>query len=150
MKRPFKIIIIALAALTLLSILGVFIINFRVKRSAGKRIVSAEEAAKLEDIDCVIVPGCLVHSDNTLSGMLADRLRRGVELYDAGAAPKLLEIAGQDGRFVPAEGEISDGMLRIYSEKIPRPVSARYAWTDWSEEANLTGENGLPAEPFWI
>ena len=67
-----------------------------------------------------------------------------------GAAPKLLEIAGEDGRFVPAEGEISDGMLRIYSEKIPRPVSARYAWTDWSEEANLTGENGLPAEPFWI
>ena len=67
-----------------------------------------------------------------------------------GAAPKLLEIAGEDGMFVPAEGEISDGMLRIYSEKIPRPVSARYAWTDWSKEANLTGESGLPAEPFWI
>ena len=67
-----------------------------------------------------------------------------------GEAPKLLEIAGADGKFVPAEGEISDGMLRIHSEQIPTPVSARYAWTDWSEEANLTGENGLPAEPFWV
>ena len=67
-----------------------------------------------------------------------------------GEAPKLLEIAGEDGAFVPAEGEIADGMLRIHSEKIPMPVSARYAWTDWSEEANLIGENGLPLEPFRI
>ena len=97
MKKLLKILIIVIAALTVLCIFGVVIINFYVKKTAGKRIVSAEEAAKLEDIDCVIVPGCLVHSDNTLSGMLADRLRRGVELYDSGAAPKLL-MSGDHGR----------------------------------------------------
>ncbi len=97
MKNLLKILIIVIAALTVLCIFGVVIINFHVKKAGGKRIVSAEEAAKLEDIDCVIVLGCLVHSDNTLSGMLADRLRRGVELYDAGAAPKLL-MSGDHGR----------------------------------------------------
>ena len=67
-----------------------------------------------------------------------------------GEAPKLLEIAGEDGKFVPAEGGITDGMLRIRAEEVPLPVSARYAWTDWSEDANLQGENGLPLEPFWL
>ena len=67
-----------------------------------------------------------------------------------GREPNLLEIAGEDGVFVPAEGEIADGMLRIGSEKILLPVSVRYAWTDWSDRANLFGENGLPLEPFWL
>ena len=67
-----------------------------------------------------------------------------------GEPPKLLELAGEDGKFVPAEGEIADGMLRIRAEGVTRPVSARYAWTDWSDQANLTGENGLPLEPFLL
>ncbi len=65
-----------------------------------------------------------------------------------GEAPALLEIAGADGRYVPARGEIRGCELRISAEGVPRPVSARYAWTDWSERVNLCGENGLPAEPF--
>ena len=67
-----------------------------------------------------------------------------------GAAPKLLEIAGADGVFVPAEGEIADGILRIYAKEVPLPGSVRYAWTDWSDQANLAGPNGLPLEPFWL
>ena len=65
-----------------------------------------------------------------------------------GASPKLLEIAGEDGRFVPAEGEISGSTLRVRAEQVEHPVSVRYAWTDWSDQVNLTGENGLPLEPF--
>ena len=65
-----------------------------------------------------------------------------------GASPKLLEIAGEDGRFVPAEGEISGSTLRVRAEQVEHPVSVRYAWTDWSDQVNLTGENGLPVEPF--
>ena len=65
-----------------------------------------------------------------------------------GGIPALLEIAGADGRYVPARGEIRGCELRISAEGVPRPVSARYAWTDWSERVNLCGENGLPAEPF--
>ena len=65
-----------------------------------------------------------------------------------GASPRLLEIAGEDGRFVPAEGEVSGSTLRVHAEQTEHPVSVRYAWTDWSDQVNLTGENGLPLEPF--
>ena len=48
----------------------------------------------------------------------------------------------------PAEGETAEKALRIHSAQVEHPVSARYAWTDWSDRANLAGENGLPLEPF--
>ena len=48
-------------------------------------------------MDCILVLGCLVRSEGNPSDMLADRLRRGVELYKAEAAPKLL-MTGDHGR----------------------------------------------------
>ena len=41
-------------------------------------------------------------------------------------------------------------LLQIRAAEVPMPVSVRYAWTDWSDQANLCGENGLPLEPFWL
>ncbi len=76
---------------------GVFGINAYVKDVAAPRIISPEAAAELEDVDCILVLGCLVHSDGEPSDMLEDRLQRGVELYKAGAAPKLL-MSGDHGR----------------------------------------------------
>ena len=67
-----------------------------------------------------------------------------------GEAPKLLEIAGEDGQFVPAEGEAAEGVLRIRSDLVKHPAEVRYGWTDWSDCVNVFGENGLPLEPFWI
>ena len=67
-----------------------------------------------------------------------------------GGAPALLEVAGEDGVFVPASGEIEGNLLRIRAEGTGKPVSARYAWTDWSDRANLCGLNGLPLEPFLV
>ena len=72
-------------------------INSIVKLSTGDQIISSEEAAKLEDIDCILVLGCFVKDDGRPSDMLFDRLTRGVELYDMGAAPKLL-MSGDHGR----------------------------------------------------
>ena len=67
-----------------------------------------------------------------------------------GEAPRLLEIAGEDGVFVPAEGEAGEGVLRIRSDRVKRPAAARYASTAWSDKVNLFGENGLPLEPFRV
>ena len=69
---------------------------------------------------------------------------------DDGEAPRLLEIAGADGTFVPAEGEISENTIRLRAEPVKHPVSARYAWTDWSDRVNVFGGNGLPLEPFCL
>ena len=74
-----------------------FIINSCVKSASKERILTVEQAAELEDVDCIIVLGCQVKDDGSLSHMLRDRLMRGLELYEAGAAPKLL-MSGDHGR----------------------------------------------------
>ena len=83
--------------LCILGITALTVINSVVKLSTGDQIISSEEAAKLEDIDCILVLGCFVKDDGRPSDMLFDRLTRGVELYDLGAAPKLL-MSGDHGR----------------------------------------------------
>jgi len=60
-------------------------------------ILLPEEAAKLTDVDCILVLGCLVKDNGIPSDMLADRLCRGVALYQMGVAPKLL-MSGDHGR----------------------------------------------------
>ena len=86
-----------LLCLGILGISSVLIINAVVKGSVKDQILSAEEAAKIENVDCILVLGAGVRSDGSLSAMLEDRLRRGVELYELGAAPKLL-MSGDHGR----------------------------------------------------
>lgn len=65
-----------------------------------------------------------------------------------GKEANLLEIAGADGRHVPAGAEIRGDRLILKADGVSRPVHARYAWTDYSDRVNLFGENGLPLEPF--
>lgn len=74
----------------------VFGINAFVKAKAADSIITAEQAAELNDIDCIIVLGCRVN-DTSPSPMLSDRLTVGVQLYDMGAAPKLL-MSGDHGQ----------------------------------------------------
>jgi vancomycin permeability regulator SanA len=83
--------------LGLLGGLAVLGINGIVKGTTKDKILSAEQAAQLTDVDCILVLGCGVRADGSPSDMLYDRLRRGVELYEAGAAPKLL-MTGDHGR----------------------------------------------------
>ena len=86
-----------LLCLTALGIATLAGINAWVTQTTKERILSQEEAAKLSDIDCILVLGCLVKDNGTPSDMLHDRLQRGVALYKAKAAPKLL-MSGDHGR----------------------------------------------------
>ena len=100
MKNKKKIVLRVFCVLVCLGILGIgalFGINAFVKGTARDQILTPEEAAKLTDVDCILILGCGVHSDGSPSDMLHDRLRRGVELYELGAAPKLL-MSGDHGR----------------------------------------------------
>ena len=96
-KKTLLRIFFALACLGVLGLIGIFGINAIVKGSTKKQILSPEEAARLSDVDCILVLGCGVRGDGTPSDMLHDRLRRGVELYALRAAPKLL-MSGDHGR----------------------------------------------------
>ncbi|MBE5940569.1 MAG: SanA protein [Lachnospiraceae bacterium] len=86
-----------MVCLGILGVVAVLGINGYVKNSVKDRIITTEEAAKLKDIDCVIVLGCLVRADGTPSHMLEDRIKRGVELYKADASPKII-MSGDHGR----------------------------------------------------
>ena len=71
-------------------------VNFYVRGSTKSRIMTVEQAVAEGDYDCVLVLGCQVR-DGVPSLMLRDRLDRGLELYGAGAAPKLL-MSGDHGQ----------------------------------------------------
>ena len=89
--------IIVLLYLAVVGIATLFIVNGHVKAVGKDRILSVEKAAELEDVDCIIVLGCQVKDDGSLSHMLRDRLIRALEVYETGAAPKLL-MSGDHGR----------------------------------------------------
>lgn len=86
--------VLALAAVCLVA---VFAIDAHVRSSAESRIVTADETARLDGIDCIVVLGCGVRPDGQPSDMLADRIAQGVALYEKGASPKLL-MSGDHGR----------------------------------------------------
>ena len=100
MKTKKKLLRRILAICLCLCILGIstlLVINAGVKASTDDQIITPDEAAVLEDVDCILVLGCLVWDNGQPSHMLEDRLRMGVELYGLGAAPKLL-MSGDHGR----------------------------------------------------
>ena len=94
-KKHLKRLLVLLFSLGLAGVLAVLGINLWVTGTVKDRILTQEQAATL-DADCIIVFGCQVRNDGTPSHMLEDRLKRGVALYEAGAAPKLL-MSGDHG-----------------------------------------------------
>lgn len=83
--------------LGLVGILAAGLGNWYVKRVSSKNIISVEAAEGLAELDCIMVLGCGLRVDGTPTKMLADRLDKGIELYQAGVAEKLL-MSGDHGR----------------------------------------------------
>ena len=78
-------------------VITLFSVNSYIKNITRDKIVSSDDAAKLSDIDCIIVLGCGVNADNKPSDMLSDRLKVAISLYKNGAAPKII-MSGDHGR----------------------------------------------------
>ena len=113
--RNKRILCIALMMCMILAVTGVSSIlglNAYVKSVSGGNILRPEDAKMLEDVDCILVLGCLVKDDGVPSDMLADRLKRGIELYEQGAAPKIL-MSGDHGR---ADYDEVNAMKRVAME----------------------------------
>ena len=72
-------------------------VNKFVVDTASDNIITPTQAAGLDRVDCILVLGCLVRDNGVPSDMLYDRIRMGVELYSAGAAPKII-MSGDHGR----------------------------------------------------
>ncbi len=73
-----------------------FGIDWHVRASVQEKILTVQETSQL-DVDCILVLGALVRTDETPSFILQDRLNRGIELYNQGASDRLL-MSGDHGR----------------------------------------------------
>jgi sialate O-acetylesterase len=60
---------------------------------------------------------------------------------------KGFEIAGADGKYIPAEAAIDNNTVVVSANGIAAPVSVRYGWTN-GFEGSLFNQNGLPASCF--
>ena len=74
--------------------------------TGNARIVSAERAAKIDDVDCILILGCRVYS-NEPSVMLRDRVMQGVELYKLGASETLFMTGDSRDRYYDETGTMS-------------------------------------------
>ncbi len=96
-KRLFRICVIVLIGLAVILAIAFFAINKTVLNAGGEMIVGAEQASDAIDADCILILGAGVRDDGTPSNMLEDRLKVGIELYNSGAAPKIL-LSGDNSR----------------------------------------------------
>jgi sialate O-acetylesterase len=60
---------------------------------------------------------------------------------------KGFEIAGADGKFVPATATIDAANVIVASDRVPEPTQVRYNWAAFPD-GNLYNAEGLPAVPF--
>ncbi|MDE6024265.1 MAG: YdcF family protein [Lachnospiraceae bacterium] len=95
-KGVMKRVIIAVGFIVVLITCGLLGTNLYVRFSVKNKIIDTDEAAKLKDVDCIIILGASVKDNESPSLMLKDRLDRGIELYFAGCSPKLL-MSGDHG-----------------------------------------------------
>ena len=97
----------------------------------------------------------IYHEPARLSPMALGKYQKDGKLYVSLSAPVveretgeyLMEIAGEDGNYLPAQVELNGDQLILSNPQLSRPAMARYAWTDYAI-VRLFGENGLPLAPF--
>lgn len=94
MKKINK-LLITIVTLIVIGIIALFGINQYVKLTASKNIIQEVENANKSD--AILVLGCQVMEDGSLSLMLKDRLDKAVELYKQGIAEKII-VSGDHGR----------------------------------------------------
>ena len=100
MKSKFRIFKKMTGILLIFVCIGIAVllgISSLVKYKTKDRIITAERAGQIEDVDCIIVLGCKVKDDGSPSHMLEDRLKMGVNVYNLGAPDKII-MSGDHGR----------------------------------------------------
>jgi sialate O-acetylesterase len=97
----------------------------------------------------------LVHSGPLYKGMKVEgakvrvsfaHIGGGLQARD-GKALTEFEIAGKDGKFVPAEAAIDGNTVIVQAEGIAEPAQVRFGWRNMANP-NLMNKEGLPASPF--
>jgi sialate O-acetylesterase len=62
-------------------------------------------------------------------------------------APAGFEIAGEDGKFIPATAKIDGSTVVVQAAGVSNPEFVRYGWASWTD-ADLFNKEKLPASTF--
>ena len=95
-RKFLKSVIRVIFILALIGCIALASINLYIISYSKQYTLTPQAAAELQDVDCIMVLGCGVYGDDP-SPLLADRLQRGVEVFQLGAAPKIL-MSGDHGQ----------------------------------------------------
>lgn len=94
-NKKLLIFLLILFGAALLSAAYVLTVNQIIIKSTEDKILSSDEVDG--EADCILILGAGIKKDGTPSDMLRDRLMRGIELYNNGAAPIIL-VSGDNSR----------------------------------------------------
>jgi sialate O-acetylesterase len=118
------------------------------KKEVGERMALA--ARKIAYNDSVVYSGPLYRS-YTIEGnkIIISFSQAGSGLVSIdGEELSEFAVAGDDKKFVWAHAKIEADKVIVWSDEVPEPKYARYAWADNPYNPNLYNKEGLPASPF--
>jgi sialate O-acetylesterase len=116
------------------------------KQTVGARLALAARA--LGNGEAIEYSGPVYEKSATKQGALVLSFSHlGGGLVAKGGPLRGFAVAGRDGVFHPARGEIEDETVSLSSPEVPEPCAARYGWANLPD-GNLYNRAGLPASPF--
>lgn len=95
--NAFKKIIILFILISLIFAICYIGINGFVVLKAKQYVLTPTSTEQISDADCILVLGCAVYGEGTLSPMLEDRVITAIDLYNKGVSKKLL-MSGDHGK----------------------------------------------------
>ncbi len=95
-RRKLRKIFLFFLSMFLIGILTVAGLNIYMVLFSKQYTMLSQDTIALSDVDCIMVLGCGVRGDSP-TPLLADRLQRGVEVFEVGSAPKIL-MSGDHGQ----------------------------------------------------
>ncbi len=120
----------------------------------NKQDVAARLALKAREVaygERVVSSGPTYHRHTIQGGRVTIELGNlggGLVSRARDAAIPGFAIAGDDHRFVWANGRIEGDRVIVWSDQVPRPVAVRYLWADSPTAPALYNREGLPVAPF--
>jgi len=115
------------------------------KLNVGLRLARAARALTYgENIE---YSGPMFRQATTESGSIRAWFEHARGLNAKGGTVTGFEVAGRDGKFVPATATIDGSAVVASSPDVAAPVSVRYGWAN-SPDCDLFNSEALPASPF--
>jgi sialate O-acetylesterase len=116
------------------------------KKEVGRRL--ALQARRVAYKEKIVSDGPAYESHTIEGNRILLSFKEGTNAFLPVEELKGFAIAGSDGVYRLAKAKIEGGKVAVWSDEVPSPRSARYAWANNPDGANLYNTDGLPASPF--